>query len=204
MRSVARVLAIAGVVLAVLAVRVVTGARAELRRGDRLAAAQNVDGAILAYRRAARWYAPGNPYDEEALDKLAAIGAETEDPARSLAAWRAVRGAILSTRSFYVPHRDRLDRADEAIARRVTEAAARSDRGAARASVRASLAPPARPHLGWTLLLLVGWMAWTGGAFAFALRALDEEDRLVAKPARLIGTIVVVGFGMFVIGLALA
>jgi len=53
-------------------------------------------------------------------------------------------------------------------------------------------------------VLLLGWLAWTGGAFAFAQRALDEEDRVQSKPARLWGTVIVVGFGLFVIGMALA
>lgn len=53
-------------------------------------------------------------------------------------------------------------------------------------------------------MALLGWLGWTLGAFAFAQRALDEEDRVVGAAARLWGTVVVLGFGVFVIGLALA
>lgn len=203
----ARGVAVVGVLLAILAVRAVTSARSELTRGDALSAAEDLDAAILAYRRSARWYAPGNPYVPEALDRLAAIATDAEaagEVDRALAAWRSVRGAILSTRSFYVPHRDRLERAEEAIVRLTAEAAPPGRTEAVRRRTRTALHAPERPKTLWTLVLLVGWIAWTLGAFAFAQRALDEEDRVLAKPARLWGTVVVVGFGLFVIGLALA
>jgi len=203
----ARVLAIVGVVLAVLAVRAVTAARSELTRGDSLREGEDVDGAIVAYRRAARWYAPGNPYVPAALDRLEAIAmqrAEIGDRERSLAAWRSIRGAILSTRSVYTPHAERLRRAEDAIARERGAAAPATERAQTRARALRELRAPERPALGWTLVLLLGWLAWTGGAFAFAQRALDEEDRVQSKPARLWGTVIVVGFGLFVIGMALA
>ena len=199
LRTVLRGLAVVAVLLAVVAVRVVTSSHGELSEGDRLSARDDTDGAILAYRRAARFYAPGNPYSTEALDRLAAI-AEDADAAgeteRALAAWRSVRGAILATRSVYVPHGDRLARAETAIADlRAREGATRE---------RASLEAPTRPKPLWAVVALLGWLGWTFGAFVFAQKALDEEDRVVPAAARLWGTVVVLAFGVFVIGLALA
>lgn len=203
----ARALAVIGALLAVLAVRAVTSSRSELSRGDAFRAAGDADAAILAYRRAARWYAPGNPYVPEALDRLAAVATEAEaagDRARALAAWRSARGAIQSSRSVYVPHRDRLNASEEAIARLVGEVAPPGRAEEARRETLAGLQAPERPRVGWSLLALLGWLAWTGAAFAFAQLALDEEDRVRGKPARLWGTVIVVGFGLFVIGLSLA
>lgn len=207
LRTAARVMAVAGVLLAVLAVRVVTSSHAELRRGERLERSGDLDGAIIAYRRSARWYAPGNPYCTRALDRLgrlAETARETGDTDHALAAWRSVRGAILASRSVFVPHGARLSRAEAAIVELTGELAPPADQSDARAHERAALAEPARPGIAWTLVLLFGWIAWTLGAFAFAQRGLDEEDRLQSGPARLWGTVVVVGFGLFVIGMALA
>lgn len=202
MRRVAvRSLAIAGVLLAVLAVRVVTGSRAELGRGQSFEAAGDVDGAMLAYRRAARLYAPGNPYGPRALERLFAIGRRAEaegDPARALAAYRSIRGGILAARSVYVPHRAALSRAES----RIAALSSPSEPGGR--ATREALDEPRDPHLGWTLLLLLGWLSWTGAAFAFAQRAIDQEDRLVLGAARVWGTVFVVGFGVFVIGMAMA
>jgi hypothetical protein len=61
-----------------------------------------------------------------------------------------------------------------------------------------------RPSVLWSLVLIAGFLAWVFGAFAFAARAIDEEDRIVAGPARLWGTTVVIGFGLFFLGMALA
>ncbi len=207
LRLAARALTVAGVLLAVLAARVVTSSRAELQRGDQRRGREDLDGAILHYRRAARWYAPGNPYCAEALDRLAEIGdaaREAGEPERALAAYRGARGAILATRSLYVPHRDRLARAEAAIASLTAEVTPAARRDEAAAQITAAMAAPERPRLGWTLVLLLGWLAWTAGAFLFATRALDEEDRVRPRQAQIWGTTVVVGFGLFVIGMALA
>ena len=207
LRTAARVMAVAGVLLAVLAIRVVSSSHTELRRGERLERSGDLDGAIIAYRRAARQYSPGNPYCTQALDRLAHVAEsahEAGETERALVAWRSVRGAILASRSLYVPHGGRLRRAEAAIVELTTALAPPADQVEARAHARAVFAAPDRPRVGWTLVLLLGWIAWTLGAFVFAQRALDEEDRLMSGPARLWGTVVVVGFGLFVLGMALA
>lgn len=207
LRIAARALTVGGVLLAVLAVRVVTSSHAELNRGDALRARGDSAAAILAYRRAARWYAPGNPFCTSALDRLRAVGDEARregETERALAAFRAARGAILATRSFYTPHRERLAVAEDAIAQLTGELAPPAGRAEARDAIAEAMDAPERPSLGWTLVLLLGWLGWTGGAFAFASRALDEEDRLRPRQAQIWGTAVVVGFGLFVIGMALA
>jgi hypothetical protein len=197
--------AVAGVLLAVLAVRVVSASHTELQRGIQALARGDEHGAILALRRSGRMHAPGNPYSADALSRLMGIGRAAEaraDTAQALAAYRAVRGAILASRSIYVPHGELLEQADARIAALSAESRARG--GRTEAIVLAELRAPPRPSLGWTLLLLAGWIAWVVGAFAFAQRALDEEDRLVGRAARVWGTVMVVGFGSWVLGMALA
>ncbi len=201
LRRIARGVAVAGVILAVLAVRVVTSAHAELIRGEALMARGDPDSAILAFRRAARFYAPGNPYSNEGLRHLWRVGTAAEragETERALAAYRSMRAAIMSSRSVYVPHRAMLERADQAIAR------LGAGSGESARELLAQLEAPPRPHVGWLLVVLAGWIAWTAGAFAFAQRAIDEEDRLRPSAARLWGTVIVFGFGLFVIGMALA
>ncbi|UJR81815.1 hypothetical protein [Sandaracinus amylolyticus] len=211
-RRIARAVAIAGVLLLVLAVRVVTASRAELVEADRLRERGDVDASVAHYRRAARWYAPGNPYSTDALDRLAEIAQSAEaarDPDLALAAWRSVRGAILGARSFYVPHQERLERADEHIA--TLMAAMRPppvDAGRSEAERRAAhlelLREVPRPSPFWGLVALLGLATWIVAALAFVTRAIDEEDRLVAAQARVWGTVWILGFGSFLLGLALA
>ncbi|MFK7985390.1 MAG: hypothetical protein AB8I08_05120 [Sandaracinaceae bacterium] len=207
LRGGARVVALLGVLLAVLAVRVVTASRAELERGDRAQERGDVDAAIVAYRRAARWYAPASPYPPAALDRLASLAEtadENADPETAIAAWRSMRGAILAARSLTVPFPDRRARAEREIVRLVGEQANDAGQEDARRRAAEAYARPIDPHPGFTVLLLLGWIGWVTGAFLFAQRAIDEEDRIQPGPARVLGTIVVLGFGMFVIGMALA
>lgn len=212
MRRAGRWLGIAGVGLAVLVVRVVVASHQELGQAESLAGGGDVDAAIVHYRRAARWYAPGNPYATDALEALARVGRAAEragDRERALFAWRSVRAAIMASRSFYVPHGDRLARANEHIAELMASGEPPPvDAGKSRAELKAEhlalLRGVSRPRIGWTLLLLVGFFGWVGGAFAFAWRAIDEEDRIVRHEALRWGAVVVVGLVLWLVGMALA
>lgn len=212
LRAAARISGVVGVLLLVLAARVVTASAGELREADALRQSGQVESAVAHYRRAARWYAPGNPYSTEALDRLAEIAGDAEeasDPDLALAAWRSIRGAILGARSFYVPHADRLEIADQHIATIMAGLppppidAARSPEER-RAQHLALLRGVRRPSVPWAITALLGLATWIVAALGLLTRAIDEDDRLVPRAARLWGTIWIVGFGLFVLGLALA
>lgn len=209
---VVRGLGIVAVVLSVLTVRVLGSAREELARADALAAQHDIEGAIVHYRRAARWYAPGSPYHVSALERLAAIGREAEakgDVERALRAQRAIRAAIMATRSFYVPERARLRAADARIAALMAEQPAPGmDAGKSKDQIRrehlALLERDPGPSVPWTVVLLAGFFAWVSAAFVFSVRAIDENDRWVVPEARKWGAVIVVGFALFVLGMSLA
>lgn len=204
--------AVFGVLLAVLVVRVVSASAEELGEGDRLREAGDLDAAIVHYRRSARWYAPASPYPVEALTRLAEIGGaaeEADETSRALSAYRAIRASIMSTRSFYTPHAERLEAANDRIATLMASLPPPPiDAGKTPAQLReehlALLTQDRRPDLGWTVVLLFGFFAWVAGAFAFASKAIDEEDRIQKKPALRYGAVVLVGFFLFVVGMLLA
>lgn len=211
-RSLLRALLVVALLLAAIAIRVVTGAKAELEVADRHAQEGDLDAAIVHYRRAARWYAPLSPYHVRALAALARIGGQAEqggEVERALSAYRAVRSAILSTRSFYVPEPGRLDAANKRIAALMAGLPPpQMDAGKSREQLErehlALLEQDPDPKLGWTLLLLFGFASWVTGAFTFTLRAIDAEDRFVRSEALRWGAMIVVGFALFVLGMALA
>jgi hypothetical protein len=203
---VARGGALAAIALAIVTVRVVWSSRAEWR------AAQAVGGEerVVHLGRAARLYAPGNPYARRALDELVQFGrAQTGTGAHSpyaLAAWREARSAILATRSFYTPHRDVLDEANAAIAALMAAAddPSRGTLATREAWHAARLARDDAPSVAWTLVALVGLAAWIGCAAAFFWRAVDERDRLRRRPALAYAAGVALGLVLFFLGLARA
>jgi hypothetical protein len=212
MKPLGRIIGTLGVLLLVLSVRVVSASHAELREGDQLRARHEIDFAIAHYRRAARQYAPLNPYSVDALDRLSEIARTAEqegDRERALAAWRSVRGAILASRSFYIPEPERLSEANEHIATLMSELpppaidAARSPEER-RAAEHARLDVIQDPALGFRLLALVGLATWIVAAWGFVTRAIDEDDRIIGASARIWGTAWITGFGAFILGLALA
>ncbi len=211
-RRIAKILGIVGVLVAVTVVRAVTESRTELRTAEKALESGDVEAAIVHFRRSARWYAPASPYPPRALAGLAQIArnAESEgDVHRALRAWRSIRGSILSTRSWYTPHVDRLEVANARIADLMAGLPPPPiDAGKSLAQLRAEhfalLEKTPRPHVGWTLVLLLGFFSWVGGAFAFASCAIDHEDRLVRSQATRWGLVVLCGFGLFVLGMSLA
>ena len=211
-RVLLRALCVVGLVLGSFALRVVTTSASELEAGDRYREAGQTEAALIHYRRAARWYAPGSPYHVEALGRLGRIGADAEqrgDVDLALAAYRAIRAAIMSTRSFYVPEPERLRAADERIAALMASLPPPAmDAGKSREQLRsehlALLRADPSPSAPWSLVLLLGFALWVSSAFAFTMRAVDEQDRFVRREVLRWGTLIAVGFGLFVLGMSLA
>jgi hypothetical protein len=185
--------------------------RAECKRsaGDVAGARAEEEEAIRRWRRAARWYVPGAPHVTRAYDRLEALAQAAEaagDRELALGAWRAVRSSSLATRSFYTPHADRLARANGRIA---TLMAALEDPAvdpgkdeAARAAWHlALLERDEAPSVFWSLLAVLGFAAWVGGGFLFALRGVGDDDKLVARPAARAGVLVAVGLVVWALAL---
>ena len=204
--------ALATLVFGVVGARVIHSAQTELSDARLAAEGGDLDRALVHYRRAARYYVPGSPYHVHALERLDLLGrgAEAEGNVdRALAAYRAIRGSILATRSVYVPERERLEAADQRIAALMAaQPAPGMDAGKSKEQLRAEhlalLTASPDPNLAWSLVLLLGFAAFVGGAFAFSMRAIDDRDRFVTLEARRWGALIVVGFGLFAVGLALA
>jgi hypothetical protein len=195
-----------------VATRVVLSARHELATGEGLLQRGDREGAVVHLRRAARWYAPFSPYHVLALSRLSEIGHAAEqagESALALSAYRAVRGSILATRSLYVPERARLEAANQRIALLMAhEPAPGMDAGKTPEQLRqehlALLTPIPGPNVFWSVVVLLGFACWVGAAFAFSVRAIDEEDRWVLPEVRRWSGLIVLGFGAFVLGMVLA
>jgi hypothetical protein len=199
------IVALGGVVVA----RVLVAGRSELELGRKAAEARDDEAALRHLRRAARWYLPGSPYPEramEALDVLAETAQARGDLRLARRAHEAVRGAILSTRSFYVPSRARLKAANSHIASLLAaEEGDAADPGKSpkeRTAYHLALLEHDRaPSVGWSIVALCGLGAFLLGAVIFCFRAIGPDDRLDRRAAAICGTIVIAGFATFLLGL---
>jgi hypothetical protein len=209
-RALQGIVLVAGLFLLV-SVRVVISARAELSEGQRLMAADDRDAAIVHLRRAARWYAPLSPYHVRALEHLRELGQAAEqagESERALSAYRALRGAILATRSTYVPERAQLEAANQRIAALMSRQPAPGiDAGKSEKQLYdehlALLTPIPGPDVFWSCVLLLGFVCWVGAAFALSIRGLDPEERWVPRELKRWGSLIALGFSLFVLGMVL-
>jgi hypothetical protein len=197
-----QVLALLAILAAIVAVRVVWSSRGEWRAAQAAAG----DDEIVHLGRAARLYAPGNPYSRRAVEKLAAVG--RSDPARALAAWRELRSALLATRSFYTPQRALLDEANARIAELMADAEVAAGTQPAREKARAwhaaRLQQDEAPSVAWTLVALFGLAVWIGCALGLLLRGVGDDDRLRPRLALAWAAGVACGLVLFFLGLARA
>jgi hypothetical protein len=211
-RSVLRGMLVGCVLLAAFSIRVISAAATELRAGDEYRARGELEEAVVHYRRSARWYAPGSPFHVRALSHLNAIGFDAEhrgDTELALSAYRAIRGAIMSARSFYVPEKARLQVTDLRIAALMADLPvppmdANKSRETLRREHLALLEANHDPSVPFTILLLLGFLLWVGSGFAFTMLAIDEDNRFVPREALRWGGLIVLGLVAFVLGLSLA
>lgn len=211
-RRLLRGAAIAGAILLAVAGRVIVGSAMELERGDEAMAGGDPEEARMHWRRAAGWYAPGNPYGVRALERLEQMAEEAAEAGatdEAVLAWRSIRSAILGARGLTTPHADRLARANERIATLMLQqehAAMDSDRSDSelREAYATLLAAPPGPGVGGALLALLGFLLWVGGAFRMSQRAFDDEDRFDRRVGLRHLGVVGLGLALFALGLTIA
>ena len=176
-----------------VAARVVVEGRAELAAADEARAAGDLDAELEHLGRALRWRMPGSGHDEDALERLWALGqahevrgAEGRDVA--LAAYRELREGLLATRAWGIPHRERWEAANDRIAALMaaqerdngTDVSGTGDpEGFHRALLSRVPGPdPIRGNL--AAVAFAGWVVCTAGLL---LQGLGPRGRLRPRPA---------------------
>lgn len=204
-KAFARVAAVAAIALAVVTVRVLVSSRAEWKEAEARLSVGDAAGAVDHFGRAARLYAPGNPWSRRSLDRLEEI-ARGGDRETTLLAWREVRSSVLATRAIYTPNAGRLAEANERIAALIAQSESPSlGNEAARREWHAErLSRSEEPSAAWSLLALAGLVAWIGCALGFLLRAVDENDRLRRRIALGWAVGFAAGLALFVVALGRA
>ena len=214
-RKVLIVLAVIGFGFGVIITRAVWEGRRALAKGDTAMANGETVKAISWWRRSARWYVPFAPHVSGAYDRLESAATKAEHNGAldvALTAWQGIRSSVLATRSFFVPHSERLDPANRRIAHLMAawerELAKEKSSGesAAPDTERVSwhleaLSRDTAPSVVWSIVALLGFGAWIGGAIAFALRGVSKEDQLVPRIALYSGLTVAVGLFIWMLGL---
>ena len=197
--------------LGVLCARAMWEGRSALQLGDTAYAANDSETAIRHWRRAARWYLPLAPHCAGAYQRLQEMGnaaQEKGDTQIALAAWTGIRSSVRATRSFYTPFAEELREADAHIAVLMADLEVAGDSSKDHSEREAwhysLLQIDQMPSVFWSIIALLGLALWIGGGFAFALRGVDDNDRLVPKAAAYSAAGIVIGLLVWLTGLYLA
>lgn len=209
-RSAAVVFAVISLLLALLTARMLLGARKQLALADDASRRDDQAAVDRHLRRALAYYLPINPWWSTAAQRLRARAKDARQrgsAALALARWRNLRSALLALRSMGQPQATVVAEANREIASLVAsspKAARALQTPEGRRTLSRRLAEPPAPHPVFTLLALIGFVAWTSSALALCAKGLTAEVRLLPRRATMLGVGIVLGFGAFLLGLALA
>ena len=142
--------------------------------------------AIEQYQYAARWYTPASSVPDEAALALIRLGGEAEargDRDLALKAWRRLRGAILATRGLTTPLEVHLELANTRLATLMAQQQLEDGGPTVRdrskeqliADHLALLRLDPAPHSGWSLLIVLSFIAWIVTTVMAIWRGLDEN-----------------------------
>ncbi len=206
------VLALVLVVVGAVYARVVITAQMAVAEAERCLADGRWDDALFHLDRAAHAYAPLNPYNEMAYERLWQLARKAElagDTGKALQAYRSIRASILAARSTYTPHPEMLARANDRIARLMARLPPppidlEKPESQRMREHHALLSDNPMPDPMWSVLLILGLATWVGACVAFILLGLDRDLELRARPALAASGAFLAGLVLWVLGLLFA
>lgn len=172
---------------ALLMGRMLYGARSQLQQARSAGSTGRRDLQVIHLRRAMAYYAPGNPWVNQAARQLAGLAREAEAAGQrdeALEIWRALRSAILGLRGPGQPYANRLPTINDRIAQltgQQARVATRLTTPAGAKALRSRLAHPEEPHQGWTALALLGLVLWIGASLLLIFGGCTSQAHVVPR-----------------------
>lgn len=174
------------------AAKIYLNASAELRQAEENYANRLFAEAATHYERSIRWFLPGLSAPDRAAEglwKTASFYESQGDAENALAAYRRLRGAFYSARSFFTPGQKWIDRCNDKIAALMaggppfSEADKSKSFEQRKSEVFSVLAAERPPFLRWALLAEAGFFGWVACALLFIAKAVTPSGHVRSRPA---------------------
>lgn len=200
------------IILSMIIARVTIGSYSEYREGEKFYKKGDFEFAVIHYDRAVHWYTPLNPFVSDSIGKLLSIGSKYETEGKfkdALETYEILRSAIYSTRSFYTPYKDVIDKTDEKIASlradliKEDKSYPKEVKKPQREEILANLKIDRAPSVLFSALALIGFFGWVASGIFFIVKILSR-DVFPKKLAFYIGILFFVFYILWVVGLARA
>jgi hypothetical protein len=185
-------------------------AKNELKLAEDFISKDNPEDAVTHYVRSIQWFVPGLNLQEMAAQGLWDVALKYEaqnDSDNALTAYRLLRGAFYSVRSFYTPGKTWILRCNEKIAFLMAKQPATSEsekaktfeeRLAANWKLLTDEKPP-RPL--WAMLAICGFFGWIGSALLFIMNAMTKSGGVRKRPALVWSLSFLLFYGLWMLGL---
>ncbi len=191
-------------------IKIYLNAEREYNLANTLFAQNNLLEAMTHYERSIQWFLPGLSLQDRAAQGLWNVGEKYEaksDTENALAAYRLLRGAFYSSRSFYTPGKTWIDRCNEKIATlmagRPTSSEAEKTKTFAerRAENLKILSAEKSPRNPWAVLAVTGFFGWIACAVLFIMKAFTKTGKIQGRPAVSWIAGFIVFYGLWILGL---
>jgi hypothetical protein len=211
LRHVVCILGVLLFVAAVLVVKVTYNARQEFALGEEAYTRGAYNSAITHYARAIKWYTPFSKTVQHAVERLWQLGieAETREEWRlALEAYQSLRASLYAVQSVYIPYQSWIPKSEERIAPLLAKTKAGEEPNADKlqqdtARFAMQLQRHVGPHLGWSILVEIGFLGWVGATVGLIWYVVDEAGHFARRQGLLWGSLMAVCFALWLIAMRL-
>lgn len=198
--------------IALLYAKTAYHARQEFALAEAAYAQDDPQAAMTHYERTIKWYTPFSTVVRRAVERLWQLGTEAEargDVALALEAYQTLRSSLYAVQSFYIPYHTWIPKCEERIAPLLAQVKSGPesdpDRLAqATARFAMQLQRHVGPHLGWSLLVEIGFLGWVGATVGLIWHIVDAQGKFAPRRGALWGSLLVLCFALWLIGMRLA
>ena len=196
---------------AVLVVKVTYNARQEFAAGEEAYTRGAYNVAITHYERAIKWYTPFSKTVRHAVERLWQLGTEAEtrgDWHLALEAYQSLRASLYAVQSFYMPYQHWIPKSEARIApllarTRAGEEPTTDKLAQDTARFATQLQRHVGPHLGWSILVAIGFLGWIGATVGLIWYVVDEAGNFARRQGLLWGSLIAIFFALWLIGMRL-
>ena len=167
--------------------------------------------AITHYERTIKWYTPLSSAVQRSVERLWQLGTEAEargEISLALEAYQTLRSSLYTVQSFYIPYQSWIPKSEARIAPLLAKTKAGEEHnedqlvhGTARFAMQ--LQRHVGPHLGWSILLEVGFLGWVGATVGLIWYVVDEAGNFARRQGLLWGSLIAIFFALWLIGMRL-
>jgi hypothetical protein len=197
--------------LVILYAKVAYNARQDFTLGEDAYIHGEYKRAMTHYERTIKWYTPLSTTVQRAVEHLWQLGTEAEargELALALEAYQTLRSSLYAVQSFYIPYQGWIPKTEERIAPLLAKTKAGEEPNADKlaqdtARFAMQLQRHVGPHLGWSILVEIGFLGWVGATVGLIWYVVDEAGNFARRPGLLWGSLMAVCFALWLIGMRL-